>query len=946
MAVSTSTLMLVINATNLTGPAFTGVQRSLLGLGLAGGTAAVAVGVAAVKMTANYQQAVLKIQALTGQTAASTQKLSTAMLAMSTKVPFNPTTLANAMYLISSAGYSGADAMNILNISAKAAAVGGMSDVAPVANILTSSLRSYGAGANQAQKYQDILTETVVRGKMQMADLTAALATVLPAAASAGVSLQQVGAAVATMSMHGVPAQLATTQLARLIQSITAPKKGQMDVASMLGLDLSASNLKKSGLQGMIDQIYAATGGNQKLLSALLPDIRAYRAELQLTGPSATQYATNLKIIGTASNGAGITQSAFNTTMQGLNQTLNQIGSTISSTTISLVYGMLPGISSLALDVSSGLVPAMGALQQVFMAIGAVWQAVQGPLSVLAVILGSAALQAGVMVSAFFNMLGAILSLLPSLNGVSGALVTNHTLLVDVGTILGIVVGIWASLRIISLAVALAQAVLAIATAAVNGALGLQVIGALALATAAGIVRGAILLWAGVQVLLNLAVAAFPIIAIILAIGALVAGVIWAYNNVTWFHNLVLTLWTTLRDKLGTVLFWLVLPFSATTAAVIWLFTNMTSFHNLILTIWQTLLSLFGPALATIADVLRNVLGGAIGWVSDKLGGLMGNIQGAINAVQKLPGIGSSPTTKNTGTSLVGFGIPSAASIAATVKKQQDAVAAASSGSGGVPGLTAAQQAALNKLSGQNSVKAANDQLAVLKAQFAADKQGGMSAAGLQAQVNKILSFEKANNVGNAAKDAIALNAQITHMQAVKTNTDASKNLTAQIQLLTQQYKTTGNPALLAQINALDKQKLIKSGVDPALAAKLATSDTSKLAEAATKVVRTTILAPALSLAQQPGWGNAIVSIGAVQQASAAEELRQLRAQNTALQQQVANDSRQITLLTQQNRTLAQIADHSSDTATHTKRTADVMTHPARSTSGTLRNLSAMVVGR
>lgn len=53
--------------------------------------------------------------------------------------------------------------------------------------------------------------------------------------------------------------------------------------------------------------------------------------------------------------------------------------------------------------------------------------------------------------------------------------------------------------------------------------------------------------WAGVQWLLNAAMSANPIGIIIIAIAALVAGIIWAYNNFEGFRNVVNNVWSSIQ---------------------------------------------------------------------------------------------------------------------------------------------------------------------------------------------------------------------------------------------------------------------------------------------------------------------------------------------------------------------------------------------------------------
>lgn len=70
---------------------------------------------------------------------------------------------------------------------------------------------------------------------------------------------------------------------------------------------------------------------------------------------------------------------------------------------------------------------------------------------------------------------------------------------------------------------------------------------------ASKVARGAVLAWTGVQWLLNAALSANPIGLIVLAIAALVAGVVWAYKNVDWFREAVDKGWAALKTFGGWV---------------------------------------------------------------------------------------------------------------------------------------------------------------------------------------------------------------------------------------------------------------------------------------------------------------------------------------------------------------------------------------------------------
>jgi hypothetical protein len=89
-------------------------------------------------------------------------------------------------------------------------------------------------------------------------------------------------------------------------------------------------------------------------------------------------------------------------------------------------------------------------------------------------------------------------------------------------------------------------------------------LGSLRQAAVSGIVKGATIAWTAVQWLLNAALTANPIGIVVVAIAALVAGVIWAYQNVGWFHDAVNAAFKGLQafggwvmDRLKPVLDWL-----------------------------------------------------------------------------------------------------------------------------------------------------------------------------------------------------------------------------------------------------------------------------------------------------------------------------------------------------------------------------------------------------
>ncbi|MFF4777515.1 NlpC/P60 family protein [Microtetraspora fusca] len=134
----------------------------------------------------------------------------------------------------------------------------------------------------------------------------------------------------------------------------------------------------------------------------------------------------------------------------------------------------------------------------------------------------------------------------------------------------------------------------------------------IAMAVAQGTVRAATALWTAAQTALNFVLDANPIGLIVIAIAALVAGVVWAYRNVKWFRDGV----DAAFRVVGAVATWLwktiIVPaFQAIGAAATWL--------------WQKIIS---PAFKGI--------GAAISWATDKIiKPAFAGLKAGIDAVKK-----------------------------------------------------------------------------------------------------------------------------------------------------------------------------------------------------------------------------------------------------------------------------------------------------------------------
>lgn len=216
--------------------------------------AAAGIGIAAVKMAGDFQANMTKLVTSAGEAPSALKKVSDGVLNMAVQTGTSTKELSNGLYMIESAGFHSAAGLEVL----RAAAQGARAEQAPladVANAVTSALKSYGLQASDAVTVTNQMVATVGHGKMTMQDLAGSLATVLPIAANAGITFNQLGGAIATLTGHGTSAQEATQELANTIRNLQAPNNVAINEMQQLGISSNdiSENLGKRGLTGTLE---------------------------------------------------------------------------------------------------------------------------------------------------------------------------------------------------------------------------------------------------------------------------------------------------------------------------------------------------------------------------------------------------------------------------------------------------------------------------------------------------------------------------------------------------------------------------------------------------------------------------------------------------------------------------------------------------------------------
>lgn len=251
---------------------------------------------------------------------------------LTTKIPIGATEAAKAMYQIESAGHHGADALNVLEESAKGA-IGGVTETAQVADAITTILNSYNMSAEEATHVNDMLFTTVKLGKTNMQQLAGTIAQVAPVAATFGVSIEEVLAAVATLTKSGVKTSVAMRQVRDSIMATTKvlgdnafEGKRFIDAMQEVADGTNGSNLELrkelSSLQAL-NGVLGMTGKNFKTAEKDLEDMQ------NSTGAAEEAYQ---KMADTASNSAQLLKNNIFKAMEPIGDSMIGFGKSLSDT--------------------------------------------------------------------------------------------------------------------------------------------------------------------------------------------------------------------------------------------------------------------------------------------------------------------------------------------------------------------------------------------------------------------------------------------------------------------------------------------------------------------------------------------------------------------------------------------------------------------------------------
>jgi TP901 family phage tail tape measure protein len=261
----------------------------------------------------------------------------------------------NSLAAAIGAGVDYRESLGLINV-AEHLSIDTRSGLQGATEVLVSTLNAYGLSTKEAGAVSDKLFTVIKDGKIEMNDLSASLALVTPIAAGAGVSLDEVGAAVAALTAAGFTPGSAIEGLRAALNNIINPSAQARDLAQQLGIQFDAAALKSKGLAGVLADVEKATGGDAEKMGVLFGSIQGGTVATALAGKQFDAFKESLDHMATS---AGAVEEQYGKMSSNIEVATQHVQNALQS--------MLISIGQPLLDEFGGVTDA---ISKIFLAIG------------------------------------------------------------------------------------------------------------------------------------------------------------------------------------------------------------------------------------------------------------------------------------------------------------------------------------------------------------------------------------------------------------------------------------------------------------------------------------------------------------------------------------------------------------------------------------------------
>ncbi|HHX61364.1 MAG TPA: phage tail tape measure protein, partial [Epulopiscium sp.] len=244
---------------------------------------------------------------LADETQVPVDELKKSVLDMSRDLNIGAGSLADSLGTVLSSNIETTDSIKVLTEAGRLAKAGN-AEVAATVDVLTGAMNAYGLEVDSAKELSDKLIITQKLGKLELNELGQGFGRVATMASVANVPIEEVYAALASLTTGGMNTSEALTTLKAMLTNIVKPSADVTKTAKDLGINFSLAGIQSKGLAGFLADVTKKTKGSDETLTQLFGSSNAVTGALRLSGEGADLFNKALEEMG---NSAGTTDTAL-----------------------------------------------------------------------------------------------------------------------------------------------------------------------------------------------------------------------------------------------------------------------------------------------------------------------------------------------------------------------------------------------------------------------------------------------------------------------------------------------------------------------------------------------------------------------------------------------------------------------------------------------------------
>lgn len=298
---------------------------------------------AAVHVAADFESQLNTINTIARQTPEDLGQIGDAIRALARTSGADLGDLTAAYYDLLSAGIDVANAQEVLT-NAQRLGVGALGTTNEAVNVLTTSLNAFNLSQSESGRVADLFAVAVERGVVKLPDIASSLATAAPLAAAAGLEIEELAAAFATLTIAGTGPAEAMTQTRSAILALMGPSADLIEVQKKTGI-VFADVARDKGLVVALELLRRKSAEvGIEFGQNLFGRVEGLNFALQTTGPNFARATADLEAMGDA---AGTLDGQVAEREKGLNFQLGKLKANLRDIGITVGSAVLPQITPL-----------------------------------------------------------------------------------------------------------------------------------------------------------------------------------------------------------------------------------------------------------------------------------------------------------------------------------------------------------------------------------------------------------------------------------------------------------------------------------------------------------------------------------------------------------------------------------------------------------------------